>query len=345
MQLHLLTFIIASCGPAILLMLGTFWGGIWAWAGLLAITVGVFFADKLPVRMRASQVDGTGLSILIVLVHFVLFVCILQGLTGALPTADKLALFVGASLWFGQVSNSNAHEMIHQRRRILHRMGAAVYSSLLFGHHASAHPLVHHVHAATAQDPNSAPRGMGFWRYALRAWKDGYTVGYKAEAARFKGWRHPYVGYAAAAVLTLAAAALIGGTAAVALWVAIALYAQLQLLLSDYVQHYGLRRRILPTGKAEPIGVAHSWNAPQWASSAMMLNAPRHSDHHLRPALAFPALELDSDMPVLPHSLPVMAVVALFPPLWRRVMDPRVDAVQAGRALSDAHHDLAVPAE
>ena len=57
----------------------------------------------------------------------------------------------------------------------------------------------------------------------------------------------------------------------------------------------------------------------------MMLNAPRHSDHHLRPARAFPQLEITPEtMPVLPHSLPVMAVVALVPPLWRRVMDHRV---------------------
>jgi len=29
-------------------------------------------------------------------------------------------------------------------------------------------------------------------------------------------------------------------------------------------------------------------------------------------------------MPMLPYSLPMMAVIALMPPLWRRVMDPRV---------------------
>jgi alkane 1-monooxygenase len=29
-------------------------------------------------------------------------------------------------------------------------------------------------------------------------------------------------------------------------------------------------------------------------------------------------------MPKLPYSLPIMAVIALVPPLWRRVMDRRV---------------------
>jgi alkane 1-monooxygenase len=75
----------------------------------------------------------------------------------------------------------------------------------------------------------------------------------------------------------------------------------------------------------ERAGPQHSWNAPQWFSSAMMLNAPRHSDHHLHPGRPFPALRLDpADMPVLPHSMPVMATLALAPPLWRRAMAPCV---------------------
>ncbi len=93
----------------------------------------------------------------------------------------------------------------------------------------------------------------------------------------------------------------------------------------SYVQHYGLRRHKLPDGKTEPIGPRHSWNTGAWYSAAMMLNAPRHSDHHLRPARAFPALEIAPDtMPMLPRSLPVMGVIALVPPIWRRVMDARV---------------------
>lgn len=29
-------------------------------------------------------------------------------------------------------------------------------------------------------------------------------------------------------------------------------------------------------------------------------------------------------MPMLPYPLPMMAIIALMPPLWRRIMDPRV---------------------
>jgi len=328
----MLRYYFASLGPAVLLALGALFGGLWAGAGLFMVTVAVFFADKWRAVPEPSAAHGTALSVLIALAHFGLLALGIAALTGPMPTAEKIALFMGLSLWFGQVSNSNAHELIHQPARPLRRLGVAVYASLLYGHHASAHALVHHVHAATDKDPNSAPRGMGFYVYALRAWGGAFRAGFRAEAARYSGWRHPYVGYGVGALATGVGAIAIGGLGGLVALVLIALYAQVQLLLSDYVQHYGLRRRVLSTGKAEPIGPAHSWNAPHWASSAMMLNAPRHSDHHMRPGRAFPALELHADMPMLPHSLSVMAVLALFPPIWRRVMDRRVDAVTAAQA-------------
>lgn len=56
----------------------------------------------------------------------------------------------------------------------------------------------------------------------------------------------------------------------------------------------------------------------------MMLNAPRHSDHHLHPKLRYPELALRPDMHVLPYSLLVMAAITLVPPLWRRMMARRL---------------------
>ncbi len=324
-------FAFASLAPAGLLALGLLLGGLWAWAGVLAITVAVFFADKWQVERAPSDGYGHGLSVSLGLAHFVLLALGIWTIgQDTLPAIDQVALVIGLGLWFGQVSNSNAHELIHRRARGPYRLGVAIYSSMLFGHHASAHPLVHHVHAATPEDPNSAPMGLGYWRYALRAWRQGYRAGLKAENRRRKGtarWRHPYLWYWVGAFVTVAYALSLGGLrGGLALFI-IAAYAQSQLLLSDYVQHYGLQRRILPDGKPEPMGMRHSWNAAHPASTAMMLNAPRHSDHHMRPGKAFPGLEINHEtMPMLPHSLPVMAVIALVPPLWRRMMDHRAAA-------------------
>ncbi|WP_420013627.1 alkane 1-monooxygenase [Tateyamaria sp.] len=327
-MVQLLPYAVASFGPALLLGAGAIWGGLWAGLGILAMTVVVFFLDKLAIEQPVSAATGHRLSEALGVMHFVLLGLAVWSVGGPLPLLDKGLIVVGCGLYFGQISNSNAHELIHRADRWAFRLGAANYTALLFGHHTSAHRLVHHVHAATPRDPATAPKGVGFWRYAVRAWNGGFGAGLRAERQRHGGaWLPaPYVGYVLGATMSFAAAASLAGLAGVIGLVTIAAYAQLQLLLSDYVQHYGLERAILPDGRRAAMGPAHSWNAPQWYSSAMMLNAPRHSEHHMKPAKPFPALELDGEtMPMLPRSLPVMAVIALIPPLWRKVMDRRVD--------------------
>ena len=330
----MLWFAIASLTPPALLALACGIGGVFPLLAVLSITVVVFFADKLPRSLPVQDASGRLVSLCLAAVHFPVLAFGLWALSSGthLSLLDKILIFTGMGLFFGQISNSNAHELIHAQPRWLRRLGALLYISVLHGHHVSAHLRVHHVHAGTDADPNSARLGEGFWRYCARATGGEFAAGLRAEnahrsraAAGLPPLSHPYLAYIGGGMGLILLCWLSLGGKAVAIYLGIAAYAQLQLLLSDYVQHYGLRRHVQPDGKLEPMGLQHSWNAPKWYSGAMMLNAPRHSDHHMRPAKAFPSLSLDAQtMPMLPHSLPVMAVVALIPPIWRRVMDRRV---------------------
>ncbi|MFL4471901.1 alkane 1-monooxygenase [Tateyamaria armeniaca] len=333
-MVRLLPFAVATLTPAALLLVAFVHGGLWAGSAIAAITVLVFGLDKIGRMAPTGEGDGHALSLLLGVVHFVLLGAAAWAMNGPLPLLDKVLIVIGCGLYFGQISNSNAHELIHRPERWAFRLGAANYASLLFGHHTSAHRLVHHVHAATPKDPATARRGEGFWTYLPRTWAGSFRAGLRAERQRHGGrrWPAPYLAYVTGAVLTLLAAYALGEMAGVIGLIAIAVYAQTQLMLSDYVQHYGLERAVRSDGRREPMGPQHSWNAPHWYSSAMMLNAPRHSAHHTQPAQAFPRLDLDAQtMPMLPQSLPVMAVIALVPPIWRRIMDKRV-AAWRGRA-------------
>ncbi len=331
----MLFFAIATLLPIAAIAAAAVMGGIWVVVALLVMTALVAGLDHLVQRTSPALPDqefpaAEALSVVLAVAHFALLAVVIWGLSQ--PDVGLLAqagIWYAAGLYFGQVSNANAHELIHKGGRHLHRLGMWVYISLLFGHHTSAHVLVHHRHVATARDPNTARRGEGFYRYAMRAWSGSFRAGFSAEKARLErvgrgALHHPYVVYLGGALLMLVMAALIGGLRGVVAFVLVAALAQVQLLLSDYVQHYGLTRDVRPDGKPEPVGDAHSWNSPHWYSSAMMLNAPRHSDHHAHPTRAFPALTLPDGGPTLPRAIPVMATVALVPPLWRRVMDPRV---------------------
>ncbi len=329
-------FSIATLSPFLVLTMAAIWGNPFAWMAVGLITVLVFLLDRwVPVALANADPEAEfpgsdRLLVILALAHFATLALSIWAIAGndTLGRTEACLIAVAAALIMGQISHPVAHELIHRPGRRLRLMGRLIYTSILFGHHASAHLRVHHVHVGSKADPNSARWGEGIYRFMARAWLGGFRAGLHAENHLRNGRqgfdiRHPYLLYCGGAAVLIALCAGMGGWRAVAALVFIGTYAQVQILLSDYVQHYGLRRRHTPDGALEPVGPQHSWNAPHWASSAMTLNAPRHSDHHVTPARDFPGLQLTPEhMPCLPHALPVMAVVALVPPLWRKIMDP-----------------------
>lgn len=332
-----MAFAVASLLPVPLLALGVWAAGLWVWAGFLYVAVLAAVLDQmLPLALGDAPEGAEFPAADAVLVAVgVAALALLPAATWAiagpsgLRPGQKVLVFLGTAFWLGQVGHPAAHELIHRGNRALFRLGQAVYAAFLFGQHASAHRLVHHRHVGTAQDPNSARSGEGFYRFAPRAWRGSFIKGMRAETAlRAKGkggsGPHPYIVYMIIGMLGLALAAGIGGLAGILVWLGLALHVQMQILLSDYVQHYGLRRVILADGRPEPVGPQHSWNTAKWFTAAMMLNAPRHSDHHAHPTRPYPALRLPSDAPRLPWPLPVACTLALLPRLWRRAMAPHL---------------------
>jgi len=331
----ILPFAILALAPVPLLALAALDGGVWVWLALGYITLLSGSVDLLVTRIgRADRADAppraaNAVSVAVALGHFTLLPLVVHALTGAtgLEGLARVGLFVAAGFYFGQVANANAHELIHRSSRLLHNLGRWVYITMLFGHATSAHLKVHHRWAASPKDP-LWPRGEeSFFQFAPRAWIGSFRAGWAAEdemRAKAQGPQrlHPYTLYIGGGALVLILAFAMDGVAGVVALLAIVAFAQTQLLLSDYVQHYGLRRAELPGGRLEPMGLAHSWNSRHWFTSFMTLNASRHSDHHAHPTRPYPALRLPdaAGAPQLPFSLPVMGVIALIPPLWRWVM-------------------------
>ena len=322
-------FALATMTPAVMLGIGGVLGStFWLLLALIYMTVFTFALDLLGGKGRGVGVDVGGydtLSVTLALLHF--------GLLGlAVATVaqgngfQSVIAFFAFGLFFGQVSNSNAHELIHRPTRQLHWLGAWVFISHLFGHHTSAHRLVHHRYVATDADPNSAPMGRSFYAFLIKAWRGSFWGGL-AEENQCGAGVNPYLTYIVGAAVFVAISWWIAGFSGVLAYGLLAVYASTQILLSDYVQHYGLRRRVLDGGKPEPVTDQHTWDSPHRFSGLLMLNAPRHSDHHAHPSRPYPALTLPNGGPVLPYSLPVMGFIAWFPGAWRRLMDPRVGAL------------------
>lgn len=255
--------------------------------------------------------------------------------TSHLGTLEVLVLFFGLGVMSGTVGIVYAHELAHQKPKFERRLGDILLSMVLYSHFRSEHLLVHHRYVGTPRDPVTARYNEGFHRYFPRVLRQQPISAFKAEAAMLARkslpWHHysnPFWLYAALQGVMLLLAVLIGGFAGLGLFVLQAVVAMWQLELVNYVEHYGLTRKHLGEGKYEHVLPRHSWNAAQLGSNWLLINLQRHSDHHYKPDRRFPLLQTyaEVDAPQLPYGYPIMTMAAMIPPVWRRVMNPRVRA-------------------
>lgn len=250
-----------------------------------------------------------------------------------LDLPETLVLFFGVGVMTGSVGIVYAHELLHQRNRAERWLGDLLLANVLYSHFRTEHLLVHHVEVGTPRDAVTAKYNEGFHRYFFRVLRQCPPSAWAAEKrmlARRKAsvWdrRNPFWRYAALQAGMLALAVLVGGWAGLGLFVFQAIVAIWQLELTNYVEHYGLTRKYLGRGRFEHVRPHHSWNAAHTASNWLLINLQRHSDHHYKPDRRFPLLQTyaEDEAPQLPYGYPLMGTIAMIPPLWRRVMNPRV---------------------
>ncbi|WP_213685921.1 alkane 1-monooxygenase [Roseicyclus sp.] len=252
-----------------------------------------------------------------------------------LSTAEAFGLFFGVGVLSGTIGINYSHELMHQSNRLERWLADLLLASVLYSHFRSEHLLVHHRYVGTTRDPVTARYNEGFFRFFPRVLRDSLISAFHAEKAmlarRGKAWAdpaNPFWRYWLLQGLFLILAFALGGWVGVALFIFQAAIAVWQLELTNYIEHYGLTRKHLGEGKYEHVLPRHSWNAAHKASNWLLINLQRHSDHHYKPDRRFPLLQnyAEDAAPQLPFGYPVMTMAAMIPPLWRRVMNPRVKA-------------------
>ena len=246
---------------------------------------------------------------------------------------ELAGLFVGIGVMSGTIGINYSHELMHQKDKRERWLGDILLAMVLYSHFRSEHLRVHHLYVGTPRDPVTARYNEGFHRFFPRVLRQSVTSSFEAEksllARKDLPWHHasnPFWRYWALQALMAGAALILGGVLGLVLFVFQAFVAVLQLELVNYVEHYGLTRKHLGEGKYEHVKPHHSWNAAHMASNWLLINLQRHSDHHYKPERRFPLLQnyTEAEAPQLPYGYPIMTLAALVPPLWRRMMNPRV---------------------
>lgn len=251
-------------------------------------------------------------------------------LAADLSPGGLLLLALGVGTIAGGLGITIAHELGHRASRLDRSIARILLASVGYAHFQIEHIRGHHVRVATPEDPATAPAGMSLYRFLPRTVLGGLRHAWRLEAmrlaARGRASWSPANGVLRGGLLTLAIVAAIGawaGAAGMLLWSLQALWAVVLLETVNYIEHYALRRRRVGE-RYEPVGPRHSWNADFALSNWLLFNLQLHSDHHARMSAPYDALRSVPGAPQLPAGYPAMVVVAFLPPLWFRLMDPRL---------------------
>ncbi|HDR9101120.1 TPA: alkane 1-monooxygenase [Burkholderia vietnamiensis] len=264
------------------------------------------------------------------------FMCVRIVGTHALAWYDYLgfALSLGAATG---ISINTAHELGHKTNRFERWLAKITLAPVAYGHFFVEHNRGHHVRVATAEDPASARFGESFWAFLPRTVAGSIRSAWRLEKARLERlgrspwtWRNEVLHAWAMTVVVWGIAIAMAGPVVIPFLVIQAAYGASLLEVVNYVEHYGLGRRKLPSGRYERCTPQHSWNSNHVVTNLFLYQLQRHADHHANPTRSYQALRHFDDSPQLPAGYATMILFAYVPPLWYRVMNPRVVAHYGG---------------
>lgn len=250
------------------------------------------------------------------------------------PTVLGLAFAIG--FVSGGQGITFAHELGHSKSRIDRAMAWVLMASVNYSHFMVEHYRGHHPRAATFDDPASARRGESLWRFLPRTLWGSWASAWRLEGQRLQlrgqSWLHSPLLWCCALNLALALVLIAGGaTKIIVFWLGQSLFAIWLLETVNYIEHYGLSRKVADDGKREPFAMQHAWNADHLLSNSLLANLQRHSDHHMHAWKPFPTLQALPG-PQLPTGYAGCLLLAAVPPVWFGLMHRRLDAVGAGQA-------------
>ena len=238
----------------------------------------------------------------------------------------------------GQTVFVVGHELVHRRATWERRLGEFVLASASYPHYATEHVYIHHPLVCTPADPGSAPKGMSFWRYLPREIANNLLGAWRFEKkrlarSRLPVWHYtnPFWLYVLEAGAWYALIFALGGVVAVLVYVVLCFGVVFSMKVSNYVQHYGLRRIRLPSGRHERVLPRHAWSADYKFTNWLYYNMQRHADHHTASNRRYPLLQHygKDQSPQLPGRYVEMNNLALFPKRWFQTMDPLLDEARA----------------
>jgi alkane 1-monooxygenase len=146
----------------------------------------------------------------------------------------------------------------------------------------------------------------------------------KRENRSFLSLKNDMLWYIVVQLLYLFVVFFFFGSTALILAIIIGVIGAILLETINYIEHYGLSRSKMPSGRYERMEEIHSWNSNHILGRVMLYELTRHSDHHYRAHKKYQLLDCHETSRQMPFGYPTSMVLSLVPPLWFMLMNKRI---------------------
>jgi alkane 1-monooxygenase len=324
-------------------MLGIHYQGVWMYSALIYAFVLIPIAETLmPVNTEnysdeevESRLKNKIFDVLLYLNVPIVYGCLLYTLYIVANNNLRISEIVGLVLSLGVILGANginvAHELGHRKTMFEKILGKMLLIPSHYTHFFIEHNHGHHLHVSTPNDPSTAKFNQNlyaFWYQTvtgtyLEAWRIQFRLN-KMENRKIYAIKSDMFWFTIIQISYLVLVYTFFGSLGtlVALFTGIVGFLVLETV--NYIEHYGLKRNLTPSGRFERVSEKHSWNSNHVLGRIVLYELTRHSDHHYKSQKEYQILEYHDVSPQMPYGYPTSMVMSFFPPLWFAVMNKRV---------------------
>ena len=245
---------------------------------------------------------------------------------------EIIGIILSASIVMATNGINVGHELGHRKSLFSRTCSKLLYLPCQYMHFFIEHNYGHHINVATPDDPATAKYKQNlysFWissviKTYLSAWRIQLKL-LRVSKQSFISLKNDMIFYTLFQVSFLIFIYLNYGLIITLYSVLMSVVSFLFLETINYVEHYGLLRKMKSNGKYERVKPHHSWNSNHTIGRITLYELTRHSDHHFKSSKKYQVLESIEDSPQLPYGYPTSILISFFPPLWFKIMNPLVE--------------------
>jgi len=232
------------------------------------------------------------------------------------------------------------HELGHRKNRFQQFLGEILLLTSLETHFLPYHNSGHHYNVATPEDPATAKKGELVFLFWFRSQIGSYIQAWSIETKRLKNknsdffsFKNRMLNYTIAQLLLLGVIYYVFSFSTMLAFIGAALFGILMLETVNYIEHYGLLRKINEKGNYERVLPQHSWNSNHLVGRTILFELSRHSDHHFKASKHYQLLNSLPNSPQMITGYPGMMLLALIPPLWFKIIHKQLKQFQKNQTI------------